>query len=101
MPAARYLGKLPNGQRVYRVPVRVLFNDSRQCATLHVEEFEVLAGSVAEAANWAREQVSTRPETEVHAFGVRGGKVSRYVGWDSAIFARMCEPNLGLLPLEF
>lgn len=100
-PRARLVGTLPNGRRVYRVPVVVRFNDSRLCATVRSESFDVLAYSPYEAANWARAHVATRPETEVYAYGPKGGTVRRYVGWDSAIFARLCEPNLGLLPLDF
>ena len=81
------------GKRMYRVPVRVDFNDSRRCATVAVLHLEVIASSAAAAANWVRAQYATRPETEVTAWGPKGGKAYRYIGYESAIWAAMCELN--------
>jgi hypothetical protein len=78
-----------NGRRVYRVPVRVDFNDSQQCATVARREFTVLAYSAADAANWARDRVATRPETEIYAWGPKGATVKRYIGWQSALAAEL------------
>jgi hypothetical protein len=87
---SRKVGTLPNGIQVHRVPVRVLLNDSRRCETVESLTFEVLATSVADAANYIRHEYRTRPETEVIAYGPKGGETRRYVGWDSAIHALMC-----------
>lgn len=86
---ARFVGKLPSGQRVHRVPVIVRHNDSRLCATVLERRFEVLAESATAAATWARNRVDTIPETEVIAFGPKGGRVERFIGWETAIFMRM------------
>ena len=83
--AARPVGKLA-GRPVYRVPVIILHNDSRACATLVRREFEVLAHSAADAANWARDnECGNLAETEVFAFGPKGGQAYRYIGWHSSI----------------
>ena len=79
----------------YRVPVVVEFNDSRACATIARREFTVTAKSAAEAANWVRDNepgVRGRAETEIHAWGPKGGHVERYIGWESAIAAEMFQP---------
>lgn len=86
----RSAGRLSHG--FYRVPVTVLFNSSRACATVGRKEFEVIARSAAEAANWVRDNepgVWDRAETEIHAWGPKGGHVERYIGWDSAMMAVM------------
>jgi len=83
-PAAQKVGRL-NGKNVYRVPVYVRANDSRQCAT--VAEFGptwVTAYGAADAANFLNEEIN-RPETEVYAYGPKGGEVMRYTGWQSHI----------------
>lgn len=72
------------GQQFYRVPVRVLLNNSTTLATA-VRIVEVIARNAAEAANLVRDEYGSRPETEIQAYGPRGGKVCRYVGWESAI----------------
>lgn len=72
----------------YRVPVVVNFNNSRQCATVATAEFTVIAKSATEAANWVRDNepgVVGRPETEIHAWGPKGGHVERYIGWESSV----------------
>lgn len=86
------VGKL-QGRTVYRVPVRVDFNDSQQCATVARREFTVLAYSAADAADWARDRVATRAETEIYAWGPKGGQAYRYVGWQSAIAAELFRPR--------
>ena len=74
------------GKPVYRVPVVILENSSRACETLRRREFTVLAWSAPDAANWARDnECDNRPETEVYAFGPKGGEAYRYIGWESAI----------------
>lgn len=87
VPCGRY-----KGRPVYRFPVRVRFNNSQRLETVAEIAFEVMAATAADAANWARDQVATRPETEVMAIGPRGGEVRRYVGWASAIGSMLfCE----------
>lgn len=81
-----------NGQRFFRVPVRVRLNSSRACATLATLRFFVIAPSAAEAANWVRDNepgVFARAETEIDAWGERGGRQSRFIGWESAVGAAM------------
>lgn len=84
MKAARQIG-VYQGKRVYRFPVVILFNNSSLCRTVARLEFDVISTSVKEAANWARDQVANRPETEIIAYGPKGGETRRYVGWESAI----------------
>lgn len=93
-PHAKYLGKMPGGQKVYRFPVKVLLNDSRNHHRwlYPVEEWhQVHATNAAEAANYIRELYRFRAETEVFAYGTKGGETYRYIGYDSAIFAGMME----------
>lgn len=73
------------GKRYYKVPVRVLFNSSRQCRTLAVKIVQVIATSAAAAADLVRDEYLWRPETEIEAYGPRGGLVQRYVGYHSHI----------------
>lgn len=78
-------GFLPNGRMVLRVPVRVVFNNSKALTSDEVVLEHVLAFTPAEAANYVRDLFATVPETEVYAYGQRGGVTYRYVGWYSAI----------------
>jgi hypothetical protein len=75
------------GRKVYRIPVRVKFNDSRRLGTIAETLVRVIAYTPAEAANWARDQVATRAETEIYAYGPQGGETYRYVGWESSTWA--------------
>ena len=84
IPAGRYRGRM-----FYRVPVCVQFNDSRRCATIARLTVTVLAPSAADAANYMRDVYATRPETEVFAKGPKGAIVKRFIGWESAIAARL------------
>jgi len=92
MPAARKIGMI-NGKPVYRVPVRIVCNNSQG----HVEEWldpptvltEVIARSAAGAANFVRDLMGDTPETEITAYGPKGGEVYRYVGWESSIMYQM------------
>lgn len=89
-PRARRIGTY-QGKRVYEFPVRVLLNDSQRCRTLSTVESMVISTSAAEAANWVREQYSTRPETEILVYSVKGGVTRRYVGWESAMGSLLLE----------
>jgi hypothetical protein len=62
MARSRKVGTLPNGVQVHRVPVRVLLNDSQRCETVGTLELEVLATSVADAANYIRHEFRTRKQ---------------------------------------
>lgn len=71
---------------IYRVPVLVRENNAGALCTERVAIYFVQAPTATAAANWIRDhEYSTRPETEIYAFGPRGGVVHRYVGWESAI----------------
>jgi hypothetical protein len=72
-------------KRLYRVPCRVFSNNSRMCATVLRAEFTIIAESAAAAANWIRDRLCFLPETEIWAWGPKGGEAYRYVGWESAI----------------
>lgn len=78
-----------NGKTAYRVPVEVKLNSSVACATLAEFRLCVIAHSTVDAANWVR-ACYNRPETEIIAYGPQGGKTYRYIGWESAIWAEMC-----------
>jgi hypothetical protein len=96
---AQFVGKY-KGKPVYRVPVLVKLNNSRLCRTERIVETTVLSYSAADAANYVRAEYATRAETEVIAFGPKGGEVYRFIGWESAMFAEMrrrSEPETGLL----
>lgn len=72
------------GKRYYRVPVYVQLNLPEVFS--HVtERHEVIASSAADAANYMRDIYSWRPATEIFAYGPKGGKVHRYIGWFTAI----------------
>ena len=99
------------GRQFYRFPVRVQLNDSQRLETattltfsVMAATFSVMAATAADAANWVRDQVATRPETEILAIGPKGGEVKRYVGWHSAIGAELFQPRgpaqLDLFPKE-
>ena len=81
LPHARH----PKIGNTFKVPVQVLINDSRLCGTVLEARFWIIARSAKEAANWARDRLETQPETEIRAWGIRGGEVHRFVGWQSAI----------------
>lgn len=86
--AALKVGKA-HGKQYYSVPVRILFNSSRQCRTIAVKIVWVKARNATEAANHIRDEYMWRPETEVIAYGPRGGKVERYIGFESSIAGQL------------
>lgn len=71
--------------RLKRVPVKILFNDSGRCETVKKIETVVIARTAAEAADFVRDRIYDVPETEIYAWGPKGGEVYRYIGWHSAI----------------
>ena len=86
--AALKVGKA-HGKQYYSVPVRILFNSSRQCRTIAVKIVWVKARNATDAANYIRDEYSWRPETEVIAYGPRGGKVERFIGFEFSIGAQL------------
>lgn len=96
MPAARKIGSY-QGKPVYRVPVRVVLNNSQGRLADWINPpsacVEIIARSAVEAANYVRDLVAHRPETEVFAYGPKGGETHRFVGWESSIFHQMTQPR--------
>jgi len=95
MKAATFVG-VHQGRKVYRVPVRISLSQYRDEPWLfvtepRVEEHLIIAHSAAEAANWAIANLASEPETEVVAFGPKGGETRRFFGWQSYIWR-----NIGL-----
>jgi hypothetical protein len=85
---AHQTGKLGK-RRVYRVPVRVLLNDSRLCRTVAEDRHVVLAHDTKAAAEYVRDLYAERPETEIIAYGPFGGETRRFISWQSAIWSQM------------
>lgn len=81
---ARYLGRLPSGQRIYRYQVLRVHNDSTLCATVARHLHEVTAASPTDAIEEVRAQHDA-PETEYYTWGPRGGRTDRYTGYESFI----------------
>jgi hypothetical protein len=90
---ARKIGKDAHGRELYRVPVRVTFNNSRGSIDDWIAppyiEFDVIAYNAADAANYAAREYETRPETEIVAFGPQGGRTRRFISWDRAVYSTM------------
>lgn len=85
MLAARSLGTL-HGKRVYRFPVRVQLNNSRECRTVAELVYLVHSHTAAAAADYVRNLWATRAETEITCYGPKGGKAAyRFIGWESAV----------------
>lgn len=79
-------------KKLWKVPVVVRVNDSRLCETIREKTIWLIAKSSQDAANWVRDKLEFMPETEIEAFGPKGGRQYRYVGWHSAISAGIFEP---------
>lgn len=84
MPKAQFLGTCA-GKKVYKVPVRVVLNDSYRCFTEAVYTGWVTACSARDAVAAVREVFHDRAETEVYAWGPKGGVERSYVSWNAAI----------------
>ena len=82
------------GNRVFKVPVLIRCNDSVQCRTVAEIRTTVISRSAAEAANWVVDTYN-RPETEVYAYGPRGGEIRRYIGWESGLYREMMRNRHG------
>ena len=72
-------------RKLYKVPVRIQLNSSKHCTTLIDKTVVIIARTVKEAANWVRDTLAFLPETEITAYGPRGGEIHRYIGYHSAI----------------
>ena len=83
VPCGRY-----KGRRFYRVPVHVAIVNTDTLGERRTS-FLVIAPSAADAANYARDLFARVPCTNISAIGPRGATVRRFVGWESAIAARM------------
>lgn len=96
MPFARKIG-MYQGKPVYRVPVKIVCNNSRGSvaewlapSTITVE---LISRSPKEAANHVIDLMGAQPETEVYAYGPKGGETYRYNGWESSVFRQMMQPR--------
>lgn len=100
---ARLIGKDARGRKLYRVPVRVTFNNSSGTIDDWISppfvEFDVIAYSPADAANWTAREYESIPETEIIAFGPQGGRTRRFVSWDRAIAAQLFDRGARTAPL--
>ena len=78
------------GQKFYRVPVDIVQSTlySRAQVRRHV-----IAPSAEEAANLVRDEIAAHVErpTEIMAYGPGGGKVHRFIGWESMVGAQLFE----------
>jgi len=86
--------KIMNGCKLYKVPVVVKVNNTDLCDVEAEARFWLIATSPAAAANWVRDQLEFLPNTEIWAWGPKGGETYRYVGWDSAIGSQMLGRSL-------
>jgi hypothetical protein len=86
MPKARRIDHY-QGKSVFKIPVRVQFNDSQTFASVS-RWLEIIAHSPQEAANYVVEALN-RPETEVYAYGPQGGVIKRYIGYESSVWRAM------------
>jgi hypothetical protein len=100
---ARLIGKDARGRKLYRVPVRVTFNNSGGTIDDWISppfvEFDVIAHSAVDAANWTAREYESRPETEIVAFGPQGGRTRRFISWDRAIGAELFNRGARTAPL--
>jgi hypothetical protein len=85
-------------KKLWKVPVVIRVNDSRLCATIKQKTLWLIAKSAADAANWVRDQLDFLPETEIEAYGPKGGRAYRFIGWSTAIgtgiFAPLSEEEI-------
>lgn len=79
-------------EKLFKVPVVVKVNNPDLCDVEKKTLFWIIAKSAVDAANWVRDQLEFLPNTEVWAWGPKGGETYRYVGWQSAIGAEIFHP---------
>ena len=75
--------KILNNAKLFKIPVVVKVNNigTEELAKM----FWLIAPSPQVAANWVRDTLASLPNTEIWAWGPRGGQTYRYVGWESAV----------------
>lgn len=76
-------------KKLWKVPVVVHVNDTAMCETECEAEFYLIAKSPVDAANWVRDKLCFLPNTEVWAWGPKGGVYYRFVGYESAIASQL------------
>lgn len=102
-PAYAYPLGIVAGRMAYRFPVFVERESLGRTLRTVVERVTVTAYTAADAANYVADEVRARlsgnsaQPVSINAYGPYGGRVGRYVGWESAIFAAMCNHKLGTL----
>lgn len=95
---ARFIGHY-KGRKVYAFPVEVTKNigvlgNIDTWLNPGKEHWVVTSHTAADAANYVRDQFATRPETEITAYGPKGGRAAyRYVGFESSIWGQMMAPR--------
>jgi len=94
IPNARRVGRL-NGRPVYEFFVLIRHNDSRALATVCERLVRIKAHTAAAAANAVRDEVGEVPETEIVAYGPKGGRTERFIGWESAIWNSILQVRQG------
>ena len=96
MPYARKIGTY-KGKPVFRVPVKIVCNNSRGSVAEWIAPStlvtEFVSQSPKDAANHVIDLMAATPETEVYAYGPKGGETYRYNGWESSIFRQMMQPR--------
>lgn len=94
---ARPIGRDAHGRTVYRVTVDVITTKPLGTVADWLDPIRrsttVIAHSAADAAEWVRDRVATIPCTTVRAYGPRGGRVERFIGFESAVYAAMMAPR--------
>lgn len=87
MKVAQLIGKY-QGKRVYRYPYKVVFSGLDRQYWEISQEGTVVSQSAADAAWFVKEQVralGVDHPFEIHIYGPKGGKTSRFEGWESVI----------------
>lgn len=76
------------GRPVHRYPVRIIFREE-WCDEVSIDT-DCVSLSASDAAQWAYDQVATRPLTEILVYGPKGGVAARrFIGYESAVFNAM------------
>ena len=99
-PAYAYPLGIVGGRMAYRFPVFIERESLGRTLRRVVERVHVTAYTAA-GANYVSTEVREQMSAEnvhpvsINAYGPHGGRVGRYVGWESATFAVMCNRGLG------
>jgi hypothetical protein len=86
-PLSRYFGK-----RYYRFQVRVTQSGVHRTYWEFSQSVPVIASSAPEACRLIKDEIAAKVDqpTEIECAGVKGGITSRFIGYESLIWARMC-----------